>query len=150
MQGVYCFLTNFFVSWKSYVPFSRYSSFCIFNHPVIYQICDVMRSISTGHRVYFWIYLLNHNSLTHQSWSINRYKQGEYFSEIFWTIWRTGAKFQAVFNLAICSNYSISTTKNWQTSLYCQFIKIIKGPGTSLQSLASGQKHVRNVCYKIH
>ena len=38
---------NFFISWKSYVPFSRYSSFCIFNHPMIYQICDVMMSIST-------------------------------------------------------------------------------------------------------
>ena len=25
---------------------------------------------------------------------------------IFWTIWRTGAKFQALFNLAACSNYS--------------------------------------------
>ena len=38
---------NFFISQKSYVPFSRYSSFCIFNHPMIYQICDVMMSIST-------------------------------------------------------------------------------------------------------
>ena len=58
--------------------------------------------------VHFWIYLLNHNSLTHQTWSINRYKQGEYFSEIFCTIWRTGAKFQILFNSAICSNYSIT------------------------------------------
>ena len=32
---------------KNYVPFLRYSSFCIFNHPMIYQICDVMMSIST-------------------------------------------------------------------------------------------------------
>ena len=54
----------------------------------------------------FWIYLLNHNSLTHQTWSIYRYKQGEYFSEIFWTIWRTGATFQGLFNLSTCSNYS--------------------------------------------
>ena len=37
---------KFFVSQKSYVLFSRYSSFCIFDHPMIYQICDVM-SIST-------------------------------------------------------------------------------------------------------
>ena len=29
------------------VPFLRYFSFCIFNHPMIYQICDVMMSIST-------------------------------------------------------------------------------------------------------
>ena len=34
-------------SQKSYVPFSRYSSFCIFNNPKICKICDVMMSIST-------------------------------------------------------------------------------------------------------
>ena len=28
------------------------------NHPMIYQNCDVMRSISTLDRVHFWIYLL--------------------------------------------------------------------------------------------
>ena len=38
---------NFFFSQKSYVPFSRYSSVCIFNHLMIYQICDVMMGIST-------------------------------------------------------------------------------------------------------
>ena len=37
---------DFFVSQKSSVLFLRYSSFCIFNHPLIYQICDVMTSIS--------------------------------------------------------------------------------------------------------
>ena len=37
---------NFFILWRCYAPFSRYSSFCIFNHRTIYQICDVM-SIST-------------------------------------------------------------------------------------------------------
>ena len=47
-------------------------------------------------------------SLTHQTWLIDRYKQGQYFSENFWTIWRTGAKFQALFNIAICSSYSIT------------------------------------------
>ena len=40
-------IKNFFISYKSYVPFSRYSSFCIFNHTMIYQICDVTMSIST-------------------------------------------------------------------------------------------------------
>ena len=60
---------------------------------MIYQICDVMMSINTWDRVDFWIYHLNHNSFTHQTWSIYRYKQGECFSKIFWTIWRTGAKF---------------------------------------------------------
>ena len=45
---------NFFISEKSYVPFSKYSSFCIFSHPMIYQICDVMISITTWDRVHFW------------------------------------------------------------------------------------------------
>ena len=40
-------IKNFFISYKNYVPFSRYSSFCIFNHPMIYQISDVTMSIST-------------------------------------------------------------------------------------------------------
>ena len=35
-------------------------------------------------------------------------------------------------------------------SLYCCFNKIIKGPGTGFQSPALSQKHVKNVCYKIH
>ena len=63
---------------------------------------------STWDRLHFWIYLLNRNSLTHQTWSIDRCKQGQYFFETFWTIWKTGAKFQALFNLATCSNYSIT------------------------------------------
>ena len=37
-------LKNFFILKKSYVPFARYSSFRIFSHPTIYQICDVMMS----------------------------------------------------------------------------------------------------------
>ena len=36
-----------FLFQRKVVPFSRYSSFCIFNHPLIYQICEVMMSIST-------------------------------------------------------------------------------------------------------
>ena len=39
-------IKDFFISYKNYIPFSRYSSFCVFNHPVIYRICDVMMSIS--------------------------------------------------------------------------------------------------------
>ena len=46
--------------------------------------------------------------LTHQTWSIDRSKQVQYFSETFRTIWRTGAKFQALFNLATYPNYSIT------------------------------------------
>ena len=40
--------------------------------------------------------------------------------------------------------------ENWKISLYCHLIKIIKGLGTSLQSSALSQKHVTDVCYKIH
>ena len=58
---------NNFILKKSYVPFLRYSSFCIFNHPMIYQICNIIISISAWARVDFWIYLLNHNSLYHQT-----------------------------------------------------------------------------------
>ena len=38
---------------KKIVPFSKYASFCIFNHPMIYQICDVVMSIGTQDRVLF-------------------------------------------------------------------------------------------------
>ena len=74
---------NFFISWKSFVPFSIYSSFCNFKHPMIYQIYDVMMSISTSDRVHFLIHLLNHNSLSHQTWQINTYKLGQ---ELFWNL----------------------------------------------------------------
>ena len=59
-------------------------------------------------RVHSWTYLLNHNSLTRQTWLIDRYKQGQYLFEIFWTIWGTWAKFQALFKLATYSNYSVT------------------------------------------
>ena len=41
----------------------------------------------------------------------------------------------------------MSTIEIGQISLYCHFNKIIKGPGTSSQSAALSQKHVRNVCH---
>ena len=113
---------NFFVSQSNYVPFSRYSSFCIFTHLMIYQIYDVMISISTWKRVHFWIYL---NSLTHQSLSIDRYKQGQSFSEIFWTIWRTAVKFQTIFNLATCFSYSI--TNSVKFTVFNFFERVNKG-----------------------
>ena len=91
------------------VPFSRYSSLCIFNHLMIYQICDFIMSISTWDRLHFWIYLLHHTSLSHHTRPTDRYKQRQYFSGIFSTIWRTGTKLQVLFNLATCSNYSITT-----------------------------------------
>ena len=31
-------IENFFILRRSYIPFLRYLSFCIFNHPMIYQI----------------------------------------------------------------------------------------------------------------
>ena len=93
---------------RKIVPFSRYSSFCILNHPMIYQICDVMMSISTWDKVHFWIYVLNLNSRSHQTWPVDRYKQGQYFSVIFWIISRTGAKFQDLFSLPTSPNYSIT------------------------------------------
>ena len=46
---------SLFILWKSYVTFSRCSSFCIINHPMIYEVCDVMMSIKTWGRVHFWI-----------------------------------------------------------------------------------------------
>ena len=44
----------------------------------------------------------------------------------------------------------MSPIKNGQISLYFRFNKIIKGPGTSFQSPALSQKHVRNVCHAAH
>ena len=38
------------------VSFSGYLSVCIFNHPIIHNICDIMMSINTWDRVHFWIY----------------------------------------------------------------------------------------------
>ena len=42
------------------------------------------------------------------------------------------------------------TIKNGQILLSCNFNKIMKGPGTSSQSPALSQKHVRNVCHTAH
>ena len=89
--------------------------------------------------------------------------------------WRTRAKFQILFNLATCSNYSItnyvkipvfdfffekvnnghlkwelSTIKNGRILLCGHFNKIIKEPGTSLKSPAVCQKHVRNIGHTAH
>ena len=133
---------------------------------MIYKICDIMMSIRTWDRVHFWIYLLNHNSLSHQTWPMDRYKKGQNFSGIFWTIWRTGAMFQVLFNIATCSNYSITNYvkitvfhffekvnkghlkminakyQNGKISQYCHFNKIIKGCWTVFHSPAFSQKYV--------
>ena len=44
----------------------------------------------------------------------------------------------------------MSTIKNNQILLYCNFNEIIKEPGTSFQSPAFSEKHVRNVCDTAH
>ena len=44
----------------------------------------------------------------------------------------------------------MSTIKNGQILLYCDFNKIIKGSGTSFQSPVFSQKHVRNFCHTSH
>ena len=44
----------------------------------------------------------------------------------------------------------MSITKNDQILLCCHFINIIKGPGTSFQSPAFTEKHIRNVCHTAH
>ena len=85
---------------------------------MIYQICDVMMSISTWDRVHFWIYLLNHNSSNHQTWPIDRFTWRQYFSEIFWIIWNTRATFQAISNVATCSNYLITNYAKYPDNFF--------------------------------
>ena len=51
-----------------------YQNIQVFNQAMIYQIYDVMMSVSTWDWVHFWIYLLNHNSLSHQMWPNDRYR----------------------------------------------------------------------------
>ena len=72
-----------------------------------------MMSSSTWDRVDFWTYLLNHNSLTHQIWSLNRHKQGEYFPEIFWIISKAGAEFQTFYDLATYVKYPVFKFFEW-------------------------------------
>ena len=55
-----------------------------------------------------YYFRLFHSLLFKDFRSIDRYDQGKHFSDIFQTIWRTGAKFEALFKLATCSNYSIT------------------------------------------
>ena len=69
------------VLFHSYVRFSRHSSFFISNHPMIYQICDVMMSTSIWERVHLWIYLLN--SLSHQIWPLDSISRGNNFQDSF-------------------------------------------------------------------
>ena len=40
--------------------------------------------------------------------AIDRCEQEEWFSGTFWRVWRIGTRFQVLFDLAFCSNYSIA------------------------------------------
>ena len=94
--------------------------YCIYNHLMTYHISDVMMSISTWDKVHFWIYLLNHNSWSHQTWPVDRYQQDQSFPVILWTILRTGTRFRVLFNLLnnqICQDfcfYSFEKLNKWQ------------------------------------
>ena len=110
-------IKNFFISYKNYVLFSRYSSFCILvtsQWVLVHETRYIFEYI-------FWIY----KSWSHQTWPNDRYKQGQWFSVIFWTIWETGARFQDLFNLATCPNYSI--TKYAKIPVFRFFEKVNKG-----------------------
>ena len=59
-----------FISQKTYVPFSRHSSFCIFNYPKINQVCDII--IRQGA---FWNKSFEPQLLKSQTWATDRSKQ---------------------------------------------------------------------------
>ena len=96
--------------------------FCIFNHPIVYQICDVVMSISTWDRSHFWIsfkpHLIKSPNLVN-----DRHKQGQYFSKIFLNDVKCLG--QVLFNLATCSNYSI--TKYVKFSVFHFFERVNNG-----------------------
>ena len=79
----------------------------IFNHPMIYLICDVMMSISTRDRVYFWIDLFNHNSSSHQTGQLIDISEGNNFQKSFEQFGGLGLSFP--FYLATSSNCSINS-----------------------------------------
>ena len=151
-----------------YVSFSRYSIFRIFNHPMIYQIYDVMMSISTWDRVHFWIYILNQTSLVHQIGQLIDIKNGNNFQESFDQFGglELRSKSFSIYQPAPITNYARisvfhfykkvntgngkSAIKNGLISLYCHFNEIMKGSVTRFQSPVLSQKHVGNVCYTAH
>ena len=84
-------IEEFFISWKIYALFSRYSMFCISNHSINCKVSDAMTSICTWERVHFVTYLLYHKSLGHETWPTSRYSYGQYFLKMFWKVGRNGA-----------------------------------------------------------
>ena len=114
---------NFFISWKRYVPVSRYSSFCIFSYP--------MMNISTWDRLHFLNVSFEPQLQPQPQPQVSKLGQlvdiskGNNFPESFETIWMTGIKFQTLFNLATCSNYSI--TNYVKIPVFRFFEKVSKG-----------------------
>ena len=72
-------------------------------------------SISTWERVHFLIYLLNHKSLSHETWPIERYKS------------------QVLFNLATCPNYLITNNVK-RTVFHFFFFFFEKGEWTTIKN----------------
>ena len=68
---------NFFISQKNYVPFSRYSHFCIFKHTMIYQICDVMMSIVHETESALLNISFEPQLFKSQTWPADRFKHGQ-------------------------------------------------------------------------
>ena len=143
---------------------------------MIYQICDIMMSIRTWDKVHFWIYPFNHNWCI--VWRIDKYKQGQYeqfgglgLSSRSFSIkqpppiihcqdsrvsffkkdeWRTINIHCQDSKVSFLKKAEWGTIKNGKFSLYYNFNKILKWPGTSFQSPSSSQKHVRNICHTAH
>ena len=104
-----CRLKIFYLVYKL-CSFSRYSSFFIFyNHPMVYQICNVMMSILVHEIRYIFEFIFW--TTTHQITKLGQITnicQGNIFPEIFWIILRNRSKLQVLLNLETWSNYSIT------------------------------------------
>ena len=97
---------NIFLSYKKFMYRPRDIEVFIFL-PIPWFTQSVISCWDLGHKTgSIFKYLLNYNSVIHQTWSVDRYRLGQYFSEIFWMMWRTKGKIQTLFNLAICLKYS--------------------------------------------
>ena len=111
-----------FSFFRSYVPSSRYSSFCILT--ITWFTQSVMSWWVLVHDTFFNIsfeqQLIKSPNLVN-CW----YKPGQKLWGIFWTIWGTGAKFQDLFNFVVCSNYLI--TSYVKTPVFHFFEKMNRG-----------------------
>ena len=69
------------------------------------------------------------------------------FSGIFWTICRTGASFQVFFNLATCSNYSITNYVNIPVFHFILFLR--KGEQGTIKNGKCQQLKMARSCYTV-